>query len=54
MELDGETAAIVIGDAMTQDTAGTVTVQTASADESINVTTAMISTTSTSAHVQPL
>jgi hypothetical protein len=40
--------------AMTQDTAGTVMVQTASGVESIDVTMAMISTTPTSAHLQPL
>jgi 1,5-anhydro-D-fructose reductase (1,5-anhydro-D-mannitol-forming) len=37
MEIHGETGAIVIGDAMTQDTPGTVTLHTASGVESIEV-----------------
>ncbi len=37
MEIHGETGAIVIGDAMTQDTPGTVTLHTASGAESIGV-----------------
>jgi 1,5-anhydro-D-fructose reductase (1,5-anhydro-D-mannitol-forming) len=39
MEIHGETGAIVIGDAMTQDTPGTVTLHTASGVESVEVDT---------------
>jgi 1,5-anhydro-D-fructose reductase (1,5-anhydro-D-mannitol-forming) len=37
MEIHGETGAIVIGDAMTQDTRGTVELRTAAGIEPINV-----------------
>jgi 1,5-anhydro-D-fructose reductase (1,5-anhydro-D-mannitol-forming) len=39
MEIHGESGAIVIGDAMTQDTAGTVTLHTAAGVESVDVDT---------------
>jgi 1,5-anhydro-D-fructose reductase (1,5-anhydro-D-mannitol-forming) len=39
MEIHGETGAIVIGDAMTQDTPGTVELHTAAGVESIEVDT---------------